>query len=390
MATAIKCHNSVLNKAYSLHIEIVELIPSKGYPCETHTITTLDGYILELHRIPYGRNYKRRLGHRPVALLQHGLIGSSTTWLLNSAHQSLPFLLADAGVDVWLGNNRGNSYSKRHTTLDPDEKEFWEFSWDEMAKYDLPAEINYILDITNNTQLYYVGYSQGTAIAFAKFSEDQQLAKKVKHFIALAPVAHVGHITSGLRLLVPFSNHITTFLDLFHGGAVDASPTIIKTLSSFVCTGFGEDLCMHGLTFLMGDMNGHSINKSKVDVYNAQCISSTSAKVLMHWAQAIKSNRFQHFDHGIKGNFWRYGQRNPPLYYPSNITVPVALFTGGNDALADPTDVSWLLTQINVTHHVDIPWYNHLALILGYDAKDLMYPFLIPIITGRPWSPTYQ
>ncbi|RXG54876.1 Gastric triacylglycerol lipase, partial [Armadillidium vulgare] len=31
-----------------------EIIQSFGYPAEVHHVTTEDGYILELHRIPYG------------------------------------------------------------------------------------------------------------------------------------------------------------------------------------------------------------------------------------------------------------------------------------------------------------------------------------------------
>lgn len=37
-------------------------------------------------------------------------------------------------------------------------------SFDEMAKYDLPAVLNFILQKTGQQQLYYVGYSQGAAI----------------------------------------------------------------------------------------------------------------------------------------------------------------------------------------------------------------------------------
>lgn len=57
------------------------------------------------------------------------------------------FLLADAGYDLWLGNARGNTYSKRHISLRHDDSRFWDFSFHEMAIYDLPSEIDYIYKI---------------------------------------------------------------------------------------------------------------------------------------------------------------------------------------------------------------------------------------------------
>lgn len=59
----------------------------------------------------------------------------------------IAFILADAGYDVWLGNARGNTYSKRHISFRHEDSEFWDFSWHEMAYFDVPAEIDYLYKI---------------------------------------------------------------------------------------------------------------------------------------------------------------------------------------------------------------------------------------------------
>lgn len=61
-----------------------------GYPAEAHTITTPDGYILEMHRIPFG--VKQSTGPKTPVLVQHGILCSSADYVINFPYQSLGLL----------------------------------------------------------------------------------------------------------------------------------------------------------------------------------------------------------------------------------------------------------------------------------------------------------
>ena len=68
------------------------------------------------------------------------------------------------GYDVWLGNTRGNTYSRNHTYLDTCSScpEFWSFGFDDSGLKDYSAEIDYILDKTGQSKVHFVGHSMGT------------------------------------------------------------------------------------------------------------------------------------------------------------------------------------------------------------------------------------
>ncbi|XP_023711033.2 gastric triacylglycerol lipase [Cryptotermes secundus] len=106
-----------------------KLITQHGYPAETHTVTTDDGYILTMHRIPYSPLSNSTDTARPVVFLQHGLISSSVDWVIMGPGNGLGYLLADAGYDVWMGNARGNMYSTRHNKLSAMLPTFWSFRY---------------------------------------------------------------------------------------------------------------------------------------------------------------------------------------------------------------------------------------------------------------------
>lgn len=60
-----------------------ELVRKYRYPLEIHQVTTSDGYILTMHRIPHGRDQNNDpSAKRPVVFVMHGLLSSSADWVL--------------------------------------------------------------------------------------------------------------------------------------------------------------------------------------------------------------------------------------------------------------------------------------------------------------------
>ncbi|KAK8785932.1 hypothetical protein V5799_007702 [Amblyomma americanum] len=128
----IHCAHSRIHMDPDASRNVSELITSKGYPVEEHEVRTEDGYLLRIQRIPHGRLNDAEptvyaTGEKTPVLLMHGTAMSSTDFVLNFPHQSLGFLLADAGYDVWLGNFRGNVYTS-HILYTRNNPAFWNFS----------------------------------------------------------------------------------------------------------------------------------------------------------------------------------------------------------------------------------------------------------------------
>ncbi|CAK0821806.1 unnamed protein product [Prorocentrum cordatum] len=148
-------------------------LPSKaGYPViSQHNIKTQDGMSLKMWRVP-GDCAK------PV-LIMSGLECSSRDWFAGLDSEALPWLLSREGFDVWLGNNRGVFLSNTPA---------WNWTFIDMADFDLPAMIDAILAETRASTLRaFVGHSQGAFQGFLKFGEDDTIRRRVDHFVALSP-----------------------------------------------------------------------------------------------------------------------------------------------------------------------------------------------------------
>ncbi|NXW26954.1 LIPM Lipase, partial [Phaetusa simplex] len=353
-----------------------EIIRYHGYPSEEYEVTTQDGYILAVFRIPAGRN-SQNTGKKPAVLLHHGTLGDSTHWISNLPNNSLGFILADAGYDVWMGNSRGDTWSLKHKTLKPYQKEFWQFSFDEMGKYDIPAELYFIMNKTGQKDVYYIGHSEGSAAGFIAFSTYPELAQRVKVFFAVAPVTTITHATSPL---VTFARLPESLIRLLLGckGTLHQNGLLKGPLTWF-CRYLGK-VCASIFCFISGDRM-QSLNTSRIDTYVGHTPAGISVQNVIHWHQLTRSGQFQAYDYGAKENMKKYNQSAPPAYKIEKINIPIAVWSGGLDKFADPKDMAKLLPRIsNLIYHAHFPAWGHLDFIWGLDATERMYQKIVELI----------
>ena len=114
-----------------------------------------------------------------------------------------------------MGNTRGNTWSNDHTTLDTCHgcADYWEFSWDDTALKDYPAEIDYILEQTQAQDLFLVGYSMGTSQYFVLLSEMPEYNDKIRAGFMMAPVTSLSRCSS---MALDMSDYAGAFQDWLH------------------------------------------------------------------------------------------------------------------------------------------------------------------------------
>ncbi|XP_077529587.1 lipase member K-like [Haemaphysalis longicornis] len=360
-----------------------ELIRSRGYVAEEHETITQDGYILSLQRIPFGRQAPlfTPFVRKPPVLLVHGLLSSAVEWVINESHQSLGYLLADAGYDVWLGNCRGTPYS-RHVRYHDGEAQYWDYRLDEVAIFDLPALVDHVLSRSGSVQLFLIGFSQGNTAAWAMLADRPEYNTKVRLLIALAPVANMTFIRSPVRFLVPISPVLTAAYQTFNRGRLLVRPPWIRNIAYVVCESGLRYICALPTFFLFG-VNLQQINESKLAVYTSHIPSGAAKLNVEQYAQIIRARNFQKFDYGQLGNLALYGSADTPAYDLSKVTAPVALFSARNDFFANTDDVATLrqaLPNVVFDYVVPDPDFTHLDFVLGSKANKVLYSQVIRLM----------
>lgn len=361
-----------------------DLIRKFGYNVEVHKVTTEDGYILEVDRIPQPPSGSAENG-RPAVLLVHGILANAVSWVANLPSESPGFLLSDAGYDVWLINCRGVPESNFHQTLTTKDPEFWKWTFDEIGRYDLSATIDYILNETKLSNVSLLATSRGFTSSAVLLSLRPEYNGKVNLLIGYAPVANLTYFTSPLRFVIPFAGPIRAINDFLTRGGFLVQSEAQKNLLATACNSPLRDVCYAPLALGFG-VNPKQLNRTRIPVYVTNDPVGTSSQELVHYAQVYKTKNLVRYDYGEDENQARYGQETPPEYPLENIRVPFAVFKGKADKFADPKDVQDLITRLRdiivTDYEVPDPDFGHLDFIYGFNATAILHRPMIEVLSN--------
>lgn len=279
----------------------------------------------------------------PVLLL-HGFQGSSNVWLVAGndtlpetapaeVPASLAIALASERYDVWLGNIRGNLFSRNHVELEPTSGEFWNFTIDHIVEHDLPAMIDYVRESTGHSTVGYVGHSQANLMLFSLMSVQERFNRQVKPFIALAPTVFTTKFSAPMALS-PLKRDI--LFGLFPHEFMTEFLRKLRVPQLCEMGVIPQPLCFHILHSFVGSLYSQ-VDLTRLPVYLDNLFYGCATNQYKHRLQMIARGQPAFWNYSTpEENLAAYGEVLSPLY-----------------------DLSKVSNNFTAIIHTDSDWFNH-------------------------------
>jgi len=237
--------------------------------------------------------------------------------------------LVNKGYDLWVGNNRGNKYSKGHINKEIKDYDYWNFSFDQMGLFDLPAFYKTILEEYSEKQkIIYIAHSQGTSQMFAACSSTDTQDTKNKEFIishtakifAIEPITYLSKVSTKVAsFFSKFEQTIQELAEFFQIYEIAASPCSggnqdIVRVEKWICSHFKE-MCDEAYSFFGFNEETDNIDGT-MEVSEEHQPAGASLRSIVHYGQMIQSSftfkKFDYFD--VKENQKHYRKDTAPDY----------------------------------------------------------------------------
>uniref|UniRef100_A0AAR5P0H5 AB hydrolase-1 domain-containing protein n=1 Tax=Dendroctonus ponderosae TaxID=77166 RepID=A0AAR5P0H5_DENPD len=318
-------------------------------------------------------------------------MGSAENFVIGGPQNALAYVLADKGYDVWVCNARGSRHSRKHRTLDPDRdmKKFWRFSFHEIGYYDLPATIDYILNITGKEKLHFIGHSQGTTTFFVMVAEKPEYNNKINVMVGLAPSVLLSHIREPtIRVIAPAYKYLQSLAESL--GIYEILPKyllsneIMQHISTTLCEeqSITRVLCSNALVAMSG-YTPDQLEPSATAMIASTGPAGASIYQASHFAQLVVTGKFARYDWGAKENKERYNSSIASEYNFNNMACPIALFYGEADIMATIEDVVLLANRLpNLVdfYKISLDSWSHMDFLWAKDRSRYMNKHLLRVL----------
>ena len=191
------------------------------------------------------------------------------------------------------------------------EKDYWDFSWQEIARYDLLAAYQFVLEKTGRERIYVIGYSIGGTDIMAAMADPEVsdwVQERTAKVLLLGPAIFLSSADSWFGQI---SSRIW--------GVVDWTWTRLEGTYNVAPLCLGQEkwawifpplcrnlswLCEHSLPG--GNFSDQSDNIDGLEQYVRYYLSGTSKRMLSHIAQMVnkdwRSPVFTKYDFGYQEN----------------------------------------------------------------------------------------
>ncbi|EFC40429.1 predicted protein [Naegleria gruberi] len=363
---------------------ISQVIIDNGFKSKTYVCSTEDGYKVQLNRIPNTTS-------KTAVYFQHGILDSGFTWI--GSNPNVGLTCASNGYDVFLGNFRGYGLARchgKHLNENISAREYWDFSINEHAFYDVKAFVKKIREIkqkelgNNDFKLVVVAHSMGAGSILAYMSWCK--AHNEEHYIDKA------------ILLSPAGNH-QEMPTLFEYASM-AIP-IVRRLPFWNYFGFTSKTVKILVAKLLQDINNHKATRSLLSAVVSSLIlggrtknnpfqyvhnlfyhtfNATSVKVVEHLIQLQKSGKFLAYNYGPTMNKQYYGTEKPYDFFDAydKLNIPIYIVYADDDKV--------IPKQCIVRHYKELRKYHsntcfakkfkdmgHLELTLSSNDRVIQY-----------------
>ena len=295
-------------------------------------------------------------GEGPPVLLVHGMSANHYNWDYRS-EVSLAAWLADRGWDVWVPDLRGDP-----GTEPPSAVAWRNFSFDDHARYDLPAVLDAVQAATGEAQVSWVGHSMGGMLLYAALSA---YPERIRAGVAIASPARFEELQA-LKRLWRRAGRLGGSRGRIHGRAM-----------MFALSPLGR----------WAPGMGRISNPRNMDPGVTRGLSRHAIVDLRRQTQqeVVTWLRAGTLSTADGASSWVAAPPNP---------VPMLVLAGAGDWLVPASDVVWVCTVlpdcearvVEASSDIGAP-YGHIDLVLGRNAAVDVYPLVGDFLAARVGAP---